>query len=131
VSPLRGAVVLVDHAAEDLPALHRRVRRNCGWLVVIGWPLLPGLVRPMPVIVPNVGLEHRPQVGFVVDQHPVGALGPYGAYPTFGVTVRPGRPRRGLHDPYAVAGQDIVERGRELCVAVPDKPGVLSRPTPR
>jgi hypothetical protein len=34
-------VVLVDHAAEDLPALHRRVQQYDGRLVMIGWPLLP------------------------------------------------------------------------------------------
>jgi hypothetical protein len=42
----RGAVVLVDHAADYLPALHERVQRNDGRLGMIGWPLLPGLVRP-------------------------------------------------------------------------------------
>ena len=28
----------------------------------------------MPVIVPRVGPQDRPQVGLVVDQHPVGTL---------------------------------------------------------
>jgi hypothetical protein len=74
----RGAVILVDHSAEDLPALYQRVQRNDGRLVMIGWPLLTGLMRPMLVIVPNIGLRHRPQAGLVVDQHPVGALGPDG-----------------------------------------------------
>ncbi len=68
-------MVLVDHAAEDFPALHRRGKRHGDWLVVIGWPLLPGLVRPMPVIVPGVGPQGHPQMAFAVDQHPVGALG--------------------------------------------------------
>ena len=36
VSHLHGAAVLVDHATEDLPALHRRVQRNDGPLVMIG-----------------------------------------------------------------------------------------------
>ena len=40
--------------------------------------------------------EHRPQVPFAVDQHPVGALGPCGAHPTLGITVGPRRPRRNL-----------------------------------
>jgi hypothetical protein len=34
-SRLRGLVVLVDQAAEYLPALHRR---HDGWLVMVGWP---------------------------------------------------------------------------------------------
>jgi hypothetical protein len=46
---LCGPVVLVDHAAEHLPALHRRVMRYDDRVVMIGWPLLPGLVRPVPL----------------------------------------------------------------------------------
>ena len=61
-------MVLVDHAAEDFPALHRRGKRHGDWLVVIVWPLLPGLVRPMPVIVPGVGPKGRPQMAFAVDR---------------------------------------------------------------
>ena len=55
MSRLRGPVLFVDHAAEDLVALHRRVQRYDGRLVMIGWPLLPGLVRTVPVLVPGVG----------------------------------------------------------------------------
>jgi hypothetical protein len=51
-------VVLVDHAAKYLPALHQRVQKYNDGLVMIGWPLLPGLVRPMSVIVPGVGPQH-------------------------------------------------------------------------
>jgi len=43
-------VVLVDHAAEYLPALHRRVQRYDDQLVMIGGPLIAGLVRTVPVI---------------------------------------------------------------------------------
>ena len=88
---------------------------------MIGWTLVPGLVRPVPVVMPGVGLQRSPQMGFVVDEHPVGALGPDGPYPAFGITVRPGRLRRGLHDLHALAGQDIIERGRELGVTVADE----------
>jgi len=51
-------VVLVDHAAKHLPALHRRVQRYNNRFVMIGWPLLPGLMRPMSVIVPYIGSQH-------------------------------------------------------------------------
>lgn len=54
------SVVLVDHAAEHLAALHRRVQWHDGRLVMIGWPLMPGLVRTVPVIVPGVDSQHRP-----------------------------------------------------------------------
>jgi len=48
-----GPVVLVDQAAQDHPALHRRQWHD-DRLVMIGRPLIPGLVWPVPVIVPRV-----------------------------------------------------------------------------
>jgi hypothetical protein len=44
----------VDHAAEDPPTLHRRGQRHDDRLVLIGWPLLPGLVWPVPAVVADV-----------------------------------------------------------------------------
>jgi hypothetical protein len=43
---------------------------------------------------PRVGLQDRSQMRFAVDQYPVRALGQDGSYPAFGITVRPGSPRR-------------------------------------
>src|SRR6266568_3402865 len=88
---------------------------------MIGRLLIPGLVRPVPVVMPGVGPQDRPQMALAVNQHPVGALGRYRPYPAFGITVRPGRPRRGLHGPYTLAGEDVIERAGELGVAVPDE----------
>src|SRR5262249_17303624 len=56
----RSSVVFVDHAAEQLPALYRRLERHDGGLVVIGWPLVPRLVWPVPVVMPGVGPQHSP-----------------------------------------------------------------------
>jgi hypothetical protein len=56
-----------------------------------------------------------------VDQHPVSALGPDGPHPAFGITIRPGRQRRRLHDSHADAGEDLIEHGSELGVTVPDE----------
>src|SRR5690242_7173216 len=95
---------------------------------MIGWPLLARLMRTVPVIVPHVGPQHRPQMGLVVDQHPVRALSPYGPHPAFGITVRRRRLRRSLHDPDALAGKDLIEGGRELGVAVPDEEPELADP---
>lgn len=102
-------MVLVDHAAEHPPAQYRRSQGHDDRLVMIGRPLRPGLVRPVPVIVPGIGPQHRPQMGFVIYKHPVGAFGPYRPYPAFGITVRPGRLRRGLHYPDALADEDAIE----------------------
>lgn len=49
---LRGPVILMDHAAEYLAALHQGVEWHDDRFVMIGWPLLPGPVRPVPVIAP-------------------------------------------------------------------------------
>ena len=105
-------MVLVDHATEHFPAPHRRAEWHDNRRIMIGWPLMPGLVRPVAVVMPGAGSQHRPQVGFVIDQHPVSALGPCCAYPPFRITVRPRSLRRDLHDPHALTGEDIIERRR-------------------
>jgi hypothetical protein len=55
-------MVFVDHAATDLPALHRRGQWHDHRPVMIGWPLVPGLVQPVPVVVPGAAPQHRPQM---------------------------------------------------------------------
>ena len=84
-------------------------------------PVVAGLVRPVPVVMAGVLAEDRSQVPFVEDEHPVSALGPRGADPSLGIAVRLWRPRRGLHYFQALAGDHLVEGGRELRVAVPDE----------
>ena len=70
-------MVLVYHAAEHLTAAHRGIKRHDDRLVMIRWPLLPGLVRPVPVEVTGVAPQHCPQMAFAVDEHPVRALSSY------------------------------------------------------
>ena len=91
----RGPVVLVDHAAEHRAALHRRVERHDDRLIAVGWLLMAGLVRPVPVVMPGISPQHGPQVALAVDQHPVRAPSPHGPYPLLRITVRPGRQAEG------------------------------------
>jgi hypothetical protein len=64
VTRLRGPVIVVDHAAKHLTALHRRGQRHDDRLVKVGWLLLPGLVRPVPVIAaPRGAVLYRPRSG--------------------------------------------------------------------
>ena len=58
---------------------------------------------------------------FAVDEHPVGALGSCGAYPSLGITVRARGARRDLDHRHALASEDRVEDAGELGIAVPDQ----------
>jgi hypothetical protein len=89
-------------------------------VVLVGRSLLAGLVRPVPVVMAGVLAEDRSKVPFVVDQHPVGALGSCAAYPSPGMAVRAWCPRRGLGYLHALGGEDLIEGAGELGVAVPD-----------
>ena len=72
-------------------------------VALIGRSLLAGLMRPVPVVMVGVLDEDRPEVPFAVDQHPVGALGSCGAYPSLGIAVGPHRQRR----PIQMIGTDV------------------------
>jgi hypothetical protein len=90
-------------------------------VVLVGWSLLAGLVRPVPVVMAGVRAQDRPQVPFAVDEHPVGALGSCAAYPSLGETVRARGPRGDFDNLDALAGEDRVEGAGEFGVAVPDQ----------
>ena len=72
----------------------------------------------MLVVVADVGREDSFEVASVHDQDPVEALAAYGADPPFDEGVRAGRPERCADDPDAVGAEHLVERRRELAVAV-------------
>jgi hypothetical protein len=114
------AMVLIDHAAEYLPALHRRVKRHeraCHDRVAAaagtGAADDGGSARRRPAARCGDGSRHRSASGPRTE--PVRSL------PAFRVTVRPRRLRRSLHHPYALAGEDIIEHAGELGVAVLDE----------
>src|SRR5450755_4102109 len=118
---LGSLVVLADHAAEYRPPPDWQVQRSGGLDFLVGRALLAGLVGPVPVVVVGVSAEDRSQMPFVVDEHPVSAVGPRCAYPSLGVAIRPRRLWWDLHYFHAFAGEDLVEGAGELGVAVPDE----------
>jgi hypothetical protein len=69
--------------------------------------------RALTVVMAGVCREHRPQVRFAVDQHPVGALRPHGAHPPLGIAIGSQRPRRDLDCFHVFAGEDFVEYASE------------------
>jgi hypothetical protein len=100
---VRCPVVLVDHAAEYLAPLNWQIQRWAGLAVLVRRLLLTGLVRPMPVVMAAVLAQDGPKMPFTVDEHPVGALGPCGAYPPLGIAIGP---HRQLH-PIQVIGTAV------------------------
>ena len=65
--------------------------------------MLAGLMGPVPVVMGGVLAEKRPQVSFIVDEHPVGAFGSCGAYPPLGIAVGQRRQRH----PVQMIGTDV------------------------
>jgi hypothetical protein len=84
---LGGSSVLVDHAAEDSVTSDRGVPGDRGGGIVGWWVLVQALVRAVVIEVVNVAVEDAAGVSFVVDQHPVGALGADAADEPFRVAL--------------------------------------------
>jgi hypothetical protein len=70
--------------------------------------------------------QDRPQVPFVVDEDPVGALGSCGAYPSPGVTVRAGS-AAGFYYLQATAGEDPGQTQTVTFHAGARQPGLLQQ----
>jgi hypothetical protein len=80
----------------------------------------------------DVDGEDAFEVSAVADQEPVQALDPDRADPPFGVGIRLRRPHRCADHFDALGGEDVIERGGELGVAVTDQqpePAWLCSPT--
>jgi hypothetical protein len=73
---LCGSIVLVDHAAEYFPAVHRLIKRQDDLRVVVGRPLLAGLVRAVTVVMvgrpPHVTPTRPPRTNrSELSRHPI------------------------------------------------------------
>jgi hypothetical protein len=115
------AQVLVDQSAEDLVASDRGAERDHGGGVVGWWVLIQALVRAVVIEMAHVAVKNSSGVSFVVDQQLVGALGADAADEPFRVAVRLRRTGRDLHNVDGLGGEDGVESGGELGVAVADE----------
>ena len=74
-------MVLVDHPGESSSAPDRGARWDHYGRVMVGWQLLPSLMRTMVIEVVRVLADHGQSVPLVVDQQVVGALGAQGCGP--------------------------------------------------
>jgi hypothetical protein len=113
--------VLADQAVDDVRALDPAgyIDRLAGF--VQRRSLVPRLVRPVFVIMPRVLGQDTLEVPFAGDQQVVQALAPQCSREPLRKGIRSRRPDRRLDDPRAVAGEHVVEDGRELAVAVADE----------
>lgn len=111
-----GAAVFVNEPAEDVNPLDASSRLGAASGVWLGDGdvEVEAAVRAGAVVVPEVVGQDSLKVATVPDQDPVQALGPQGAYPSFGVGVRPGRPRRDLEHVDASGCEHGVEGSAEL-----------------
>lgn len=71
--------------------------------------------------------QHALEMAVVEDQYSVQQLAAYGADPSFGDRVRPGRSHGCAQDADGLAGEHGVEHAGELAVAIPDQECELSR----
>ena len=120
---LCGVAVFVDQAAEPVDPFDLLTVVRAGWRLR-GWQRdleADASVRPVRVVVLDVDGEGVLEVAAVADQQPVEAFGADRADSAFGVGVRLRCPRRGADHSDAVGGEDVVERGGELRVAVADQ----------
>ena len=76
---------------------------------------------PMSVVVVEVGLQDCSQVATAKDEDPVGALAANRTDSAFGDGVGAGRADRRANDLYLFRGEDGIETGDELGVAIADQ----------
>src|SRR5439155_12054730 len=97
------------------------IRDGC-WLAPWVWSHEPERpVRPLAVVMVDVGAEHAVELAVTEDQEPVEALLADGAHPALGVSVRVRSSERRLDHGRAFAAGDLVEGGIELRVAIVDE----------
>jgi hypothetical protein len=80
-------VILVDHATEDMMAMDRPVLWDHRGGVVIRRLVVKTLVRSVVVVVASELAQHHRGVTFMVDQHPISALGANAAHEPLGIAV--------------------------------------------
>ena len=94
-------VIFADHSRDDgfSPDGSRVGRVPDGLRLDVRGPLLPGLVRPVAVVVDQLLTEYQGQVAFAEDQAPVQEFAAKGADDAFTDRIHPWRLRQSGDDP--------------------------------
>ena len=88
------------------------------WRCLAWWSLLEGAVGAMPVVMADVDREDSFEVPSVHEQEPVETFAADGADPSFDVGVRARCAYRCADGPDPLAAKHLIERRRELAVAI-------------
>ena len=83
------------------------------------------------VVVSRVGAEDALEMPAAKHKHPVQALCPDTAHPTFREGVRARRPDRRLDDPHPLGAKHLIEGAGKLAVAVVDQKPDAMEPLPK
>src|ERR1039457_2809411 len=78
-------------------------------------------MRPVAVVVLDVLMDDGFEMSTTEDEHPVQTFTPDSTDEALGEGVRAGRPDRSSDGPDAIGGEDLVESGSELGVAIADQ----------
>jgi hypothetical protein len=89
-------LVLVDHSADDRSSLDPRGGQVGDGIVGPRRSKLMATMRPTPVVVGRILVQHDAAMSVSKDEHAVGGLGPDGTREALGVVVRAGTLRRVL-----------------------------------
>jgi hypothetical protein len=107
--------------AEAVAALDFAAGRRSKLLWHFGRLECESAVRTLAGVVLEIDAEDSFEVAAADDQEVVQTFGPDSADETLGVGVRLGRANGGVHDPDGFAAEHLVERSRELAVAIVDQ----------
>jgi hypothetical protein len=122
----------VDESAEKIATLEAIGCIQRRRVAAIGRQEVERAMRPVPVVVAAVYVEHGLEVAAAEDEDPVETLGAERADPALGVGVRVRRLHGRADHPEALGVEDLVEGMAELRVAVVDeKPERLLVAEPR
>jgi hypothetical protein len=106
----------VDEAAE--PVMAADYAFGFSSLVRLGRLELKRAMWPLAVVVVEVDAQYALEMAAIQDKQPVKTLGAHGPDEAFRDRVRLRRPKRRLHDPDALAAEDLVEGSAVLAVAI-------------
>ena len=109
------AITSSDRSASRM--LNKTLRGSiCAWRAEV-----ERAVWSVAVVMIDVDAQDALEVSTISDEQPVEALGAHGPHESLGDGVRLGCTKRGPHHLNALATKDLVERVRELAVAVVDQ----------